>query len=876
MMIQKELADAKQKLLIEAKLLANTPGLVEATARRDVDEIWATIVVGASLLHLDDIDVVDVSGERLVVLIAAQETYDSDQEDRLLDLAMLGIETTDIFLQEKDQEWEARLVATIPLHAESGEIVGAVLVGRKLDDEFLSKLNFSQSNVKLTLIHQGQIVAQSGAQAVGDGAIAETDRWKTALLNQTAIQQAVRGQPVVNYSLGNVPYTTVHLPVGVGDETEAVIAIWVDLSGSAAIQNQLIRNFTGVIVLLALVAIGSISLFTRRSIVIPIRELGVAAERMRAGDLTAQARFNSGDEIGVLATSFNDMAARLRKVIGLQEARAVELSQVNIALQGEIAERIRAEETLQKSEIQLRSIIENSQDGIVLVNEEGKIIEWNFGQEQITGIGQNEALGSTIWDIQYQLSPEKLKTPEHYNRLKEMALATLKSGEALWLKRPLENNVRRLSNGISRIMQTISFPIRAECGWWIGVISRDVTEQKKAAEALQQAHDELEARVKERTRELQESEARYRSLFEDSPISLWEEDFTAVKQYIDDLRASDVSDLRVYFKTHPEAVHHCVSLIKVLNVNRATLDFYAVQNIEDFLNEGGIASAYTEEVYDTFQEELISLANGETRFSGEFTMKNGAGDKLYLSLNLSVTPGYEQTWAKVFVSIVDITERVRAEAQIQTSLAEKEALLKEIHHRVKNNLQVIASMLNMQARYTQDEQTIEHLLDSKNRVYSMALVHENLYRSDTLARIDSAAYISDLVNNILQFYMSASHSVELKLDIAQIFLTIDQAAPCGLIINELVTNAFKHAFPLTTVAQQAVKGEIRVEFSQHENDMLLLTVSDNGVGVPQEVDLNAGKTLGLRLVKSLSRQLDASLAIETGSLTKFSLLFRKM
>ncbi|MCB9077817.1 MAG: PAS domain-containing protein [Anaerolineaceae bacterium] len=227
------------------------------------------------------------------------------------------------------------------------------------------------------------------------------------------------------------------------------------------------------------------------------------------------------------------------------------------------------------------------------------------------------------------------------------------------------------------------------------------------------------------------------------------------------------------------------------------------------------------------------------------------------------------------VTARDITERKRTELQIKASLEEKEALLKEVHHRVKNNLQIIASMLNMQTRYTENEQIMGQLLDSRNRVYSMALVHENLYRSETLAWVDIAAYVSDLVGNLLQSYGFDSRRIGLKLDVQQIFLSLDQAVPCGLIINELVSNALKYAFPETMAQQRSSKDEITIAFYSGEDEMLVLTVADNGVGLPEGLDLNTSKTLGLRLVRTLVRQLDATLAIDAESGTKFSITFRK-
>ena len=215
----------------------------------------------------------------------------------------------------------------------------------------------------------------------------------------------------------------------------------------------------------------------------------------------------------------------------------------------------------------------------------------------------------------------------------------------------------------------------------------------------------------------------------------------------------------------------------------------------------------------------------------------------------------------------ELVERVRAEAQIKASLEEKEALLKEIHHRVKNNLQVISSILNMQSRYMRDEQAIEQLMESRNRVYSMALVHESLYQSESLAQVNVATYVRNLVANLSQSYGVSSQAIELEIDINDIFLQINQAIPCGLIINELVSNAMKHAF------QGREKGKIRIEICAPGSDQLALIVGDDGVGLPQDRWDGTTQTLGLRLVNILTKQLDAEMELDTRDGTTFKITF---
>jgi len=203
----------------------------------------------------------------------------------------------------------------------------------------------------------------------------------------------------------------------------------------------------------------------------------------------------------------------------------------------------------------------------------------------------------------------------------------------------------------------------------------------------------------------------------------------------------------------------------------------------------------------------------------------------------------------------DISDRKRAEQQ-QASLQEKEALLKEIHHRVKNNLQIVYSLLRLQQRRTLDRQAADILVDSQNRIKSIALVHEKLYRSDNLAEIDFAQYISSLAASLLSSYRVSSEHIALETKVDPIALDIDKAIPCGLILNELISNSLKYAFP------ENCAGQIQVELRAVREDLVQLTVSDNGIGIPAQFDLSRTKSLGLQLVHDFVNQLEGTVRIE--------------
>ena len=208
----------------------------------------------------------------------------------------------------------------------------------------------------------------------------------------------------------------------------------------------------------------------------------------------------------------------------------------------------------------------------------------------------------------------------------------------------------------------------------------------------------------------------------------------------------------------------------------------------------------------------------------------------------------------------ELAERLQAEARIKAALAEKEVLLREIHHRVKNNLHIISNLLYLQSRDVQGEVAVAAFTESQKRIQSMARVHEHLYRSDDLAQIDMAEYIPDLITDLHQAY--GLNSVRVRVDAAGVKLDIDTAVPCGLVINELASNALKHAFPPDQESTTGPDCEIRVTLHPVPGDGYQLTVSDNGAGLPGGLDLEAPPSLGLRLVKMLARQLDGVLEVD--------------
>ncbi|HZC03403.1 MAG TPA: histidine kinase dimerization/phosphoacceptor domain -containing protein [Gammaproteobacteria bacterium] len=212
-------------------------------------------------------------------------------------------------------------------------------------------------------------------------------------------------------------------------------------------------------------------------------------------------------------------------------------------------------------------------------------------------------------------------------------------------------------------------------------------------------------------------------------------------------------------------------------------------------------------------------------------------------------------------------ERDRALEAIKIALREKELFFREAHHRIKNNLQIIASLLSLQASYIPDPLIREMFMDSQDRVRSMALIHEALSQSGDTGEIDFAAYIRELASQLMHIYHGESERIRLQLHLDDLLLDVNKATPCGLVLNELLCNALKHAFPTGR------SGEIRIDLKVDAAQQVTLVVSDTGIGLPTELDFLNAETLGLQLISTLTEQLNGTLTLDRDNGTVFTLTF---
>jgi PAS domain S-box-containing protein len=366
-----------------------------------------------------------------------------------------------------------------------------------------------------------------------------------------------------------------------------------------------------------------------------------------------------------------------------------------------------------------------------------------------------------------------------------------------------------------------------------GDLEKSYHELHNAQTQLQQAHDELELRVRDRTIELAAA--------------------------IDELRLNQ---------------GHLDVALMVARMSPWKVDLTTRQLIvsPDLLDRIGETTTKISRLLTFVHREDRSLALSEFRkavstldpLEVEFRVNLKKGDIAWNACYGRAIRGADGTPTHVVGIIMDITDRKRAEDALRTSLREKEILLKEVHHRVKNNMQVISSLLSLQSAHVRDSQDAELFLESQLRVKSMAIVHERLYQSRDLSSIDFGDYVETIASDLKGSYHL--EGVNIRTEIESLRFGVDTAIPCGLLINELVTNSIKHAFP------DGRKGTIEIAATRN-HDNVTLVVSDDGVGVPDGLNLNSETTLGVMLIQALTDQLSGTISVDGSNGTRIAIEF---
>ncbi len=383
-------------------------------------------------------------------------------------------------------------------------------------------------------------------------------------------------------------------------------------------------------------------------------------------------------------------------------------------------------------------------------------------------------------------------------------------------------------------------------------IKTSFAKRKQAEDDLQIAHDTLETKVEERTKMLKETNEKL--VIEASERQKAEESLKRFRLVMDHSgEAIFITSLDT-----GQFIDVNATACRLLGYERSELISMSIGDVE--------------QKYPSITELLVHLdevkEKGETGFFDNGIHVRKDGSTFPVEVYISSKTVNNQSF--LLAAARDITERKQAECQIKASLKEKETLLKEIHHRVKNNMQVISSLLKLQMRSTDDKKIKTALEDSQLRIQAMSFIHETLYGSEDLSSIDMKSYLLRLIGSIEQSYQKNIGKVKTIIDASNIILGVKQVTPLGLIVNELLSNSFKYAFPYVG------EGEIKIVLRKKEDGQIKLTYSDNGIGLPANFDWYNTKSLGLNLVKLLSEnQLDGSIELIKGEGTCFVINFKQ-
>ncbi len=482
----------------------------------------------------------------------------------------------------------------------------------------------------------------------------------------------------------------------------------------------------------------------------------------------------------------------------------------NTLLENEIEEHMRTQKQLRENQRFTKNLLDSSLDMILASDNEGNISEINQAALDKFGYTFDEIIN---------ISPKRLyKNPETYDNVaKHLNDKGRFIGEV--------ENVDKSGKVFSSILSASI--IKNEEGKQIGSmgISRDITE------------------IKDVERVLSEQSSTIKSIFEsNSNMLIW-----IVDEHLNfiSFNNSFFNAAKLLLGEKPEATESLLSMVE---------------------------KHLTTEDYDYFMSYFNRALRGTTQ-QFEVKLRDIRKNDFWLELYLSPIILENGEIREIACLAHEITDKKYTEEKIKESLYEKEILLKEVHHRVKNNLQVISSILNLQSSYVEDKNTLNILRESQNRIKSMSFIHESLYQTETFSSINFSEYILNLSKNLVYTYQVNPGKLDQQYDISEISLDLDQAIPCGLIVNELVSNALKYAFPEMDGENQK-KASIFIGLSE-ENDEITMVVSDNGIGLPPNFDYENTNTLGLQLVVTLVEQLDGKLTLIQENGTKYLITFTR-
>jgi PAS domain S-box-containing protein len=683
--------------------------------------------------------------------------------------------------------------------------------------EVVADIRFGQQGRAYVVSRAGQVIAHTNPEIV----LAHTSiEGKPELLAWlTSSNQEWYGE-YVNFDAIPVVAATAPVP-GV----DWVVVTELPQSEAFGASRTALPLLGGGMLLLGLVAMWITSRLLAYQVFEPMEKLRIGTERIGQGDLQHRIGLNRPDEIGQVAAAFDEMTERLHQ------------------REQQLAAGI---EALQQSEARYRGIVEDQTELICRFLPDGTLTFVNQAYCRYFGRPREALVGQTFMPF----------IPAEDQELVAKMSATLSQ------EKPVINYEHRviLPDGTIRWQHWTDRILFDEQNQFIEfqAVGRDVTERKEAQEALEKAKDELEIRVAQRTAELREANGRLRVELTERQRA--EEALAMAKARLQHLLTASAT---VIYTLEPGGNYP----VTFMSENSKSQWGYEPRQFTD--DPQFWPSQIHPEDKDVIWNNFNGVfAKGHDTYEYRFLYANG--QYRWIRDDVRLVTNTEGQPIELIGSCVDITGRKQAEEQLKTSLEEKILLLKEIHHRVKNNLQVISSLLFLQSDRVKDQQTHDILRDSQNRVKSMALIHEKLYRAKDLANVELGDYVKNLASQLFRSYQRQSTAIRLHVNAAGVFLGIDAAVPCGLILNELISNALKHAFPNDR------SGNIYVELQQDQAGWVRLQVRDDGLGFPDDVDFQNTNSLGLQLVNTLAQQLDGTVELHRNGGTKFIITFSEI
>ena len=498
--------------------------------------------------------------------------------------------------------------------------------------------------------------------------------------------------------------------------------------------------------------------------------------------------------------------------------------------------KMKNEEILRLNETKYRILIETLPQKVYHKDKDLDYVSCNTTFVKDLGIGPEEIAGKSDYDLYPREMAEKFRNNDR---------EVISSGKTLVLEEHYAQGDTRLT------LQSVKTPVRDRQGKISGIIgiSWDITEKKRAENIFREAYKELEKKLYDRTTRLAAINSRL-----GEEIAERGEAEKALKESERRLRSIIENSKAGYFFIDTDGLFQ--------EVNKAWLKMYKYQSSDEVIGSH-FTSVQKEEDVERAREVVKGIMAGEVRHqSGEFSRKCRDDSIGYHSFSARPVISHgEVIGLEGF--IIDTTERKLAEEKLRETLIEKEFLLKEIHHRVKNNMQVITSLLHLQADKVNNKCAYDAILDSQNRIKAMAIIHEALYSSGAGGVVDFQEYITKLVTHLSLTFGADKRGISFTIDLKNLLVPLDQAVPCGLVLNELVTNSLKHAF------LEGGPGKIRIIGRRQENRCIEITVSDDGTGISTEIDWDNAGSLGLSLVKGfVEKQLRGTLSVHNNQGTE--------